>query len=135
NTVVNKRIAIFGFAFKADTGDTRESAAIYVCRQLAEERAAVVVTDPEAIPNAKLDLADLGEQIAYEEDPYAAAEGAHAIAVMTEWSLYRELDFERIFAGMAKPAFIFDGRNLLDHKALYEIGFNVYPIGSSPLTH
>jgi len=135
NTVVNKRIAIFGFAFKADTGDTRESAAIYVCRQLADERAALVVTDPEAIPNAKVDLADLGDRIAYDEDPYAAAEGAHAIAVMTEWSLYRELDYERIYASMQKPAFIFDGRNLLDHEALHRIGFNVYPIGSSPLTH
>ncbi len=134
NTVVGKRIAIFGFAFKADTGDTRESPAIHVCRQLHEERADLVVTDPKALVNARQDLKDIDGAIVYEEDPYVAAEGAHAIAVLTDWQQYRELDFERIFASMQKPAFVFDGRNLLDHRRLYEIGFNVYPIGKSPLT-
>jgi UDPglucose 6-dehydrogenase len=133
NTLVDKRIALFGFAFKADTGDTRESPAITVTKQLLDERAAVIVSDPEAIDNAKRDLEGL--EVIYELDPYAAAEGAHAIAVMTEWKLYAELDYQRIFDSMTKPAFVFDGRNILDHHALHTIGFNVYPIGSPALTH
>jgi UDPglucose 6-dehydrogenase len=133
NTLVGKRIALFGFAFKADTGDTRESPAITVTRQLLAERASVIVTDPKAIDNAKRDLDGL--PVSYELDPYVAADGAHAIAVMTEWQLYAELDYQRIFDSMTKPAFIFDGRNILDHRALHEIGFNVFPIGSPALTH
>jgi UDPglucose 6-dehydrogenase len=135
NTVAGKRIAVFGFAFKADTGDTRESPAIRVCRYLIEERAAVVVTDPKALDNAKKDLADLADKITYELDPYKAAEGAHALAVMTDWADYATLDYKRIYDSMIKPAFIFDGRNCLNHKALFEIGFNVHPIGKVPLSH
>lgn len=135
NTVAGKRIAVLGFAFKADTGDTRESPAIRVCRFLAEERAAVVVTDPEALDNAKRDLSDLGSAITYEPDPYKAAAGAHALAVVTDWAEYRTLDYKRIYDSMAKPAFIFDGRNCLDPEALFKLGFNVYPIGKVPLSH
>jgi UDPglucose 6-dehydrogenase len=135
NTVAGKRIAVFGFAFKADTGDTRESPAIRVCRYLIEERAAVVVTDPKALDNAQKDLADLAGKITYEPDPYKAAEGAHALAVVTDWADYTTLDYKRIYDSMVKPAFIFDGRNCLDHKALFEIGFNVHPIGKVPLSH
>lgn len=135
NTVAGKRIALFGFAFKADTGDTRESAAIGVTRQLVGERANVVITDPKALDNAREDLADLDGRITYEIDPYEAARGAHAIAVMTEWRLYRELDYQRIFQSMEQPAFLFDGRNILDHRRLFEIGFNVFAIGKSPLKH
>ncbi len=135
NTVAGKRIAVFGFAFKADTGDTRESPAIRVCRYLIEERAAVVVTDPKALENAKKDLADLAGKITYEPDPYKAAEGAHALAVITDWEDYATLDYKRIYDSMVKPAFIFDGRNCLDHKTLFEIGFNVHPIGKIPLSH
>ena len=134
NTVAGKRILILGFAFKANTGDTRESPAIQVCRELATERTDIIVSDPKALPNAKVDLSDLKE-IAYEEDPYKAAEGCHAIAVMTEWPCYEELDYQRIYDSMSKPAFIFDGRGKLDHKALFDIGFNVYPIGSPSLSH
>lgn len=135
NTVVDKRIAIFGFAFKADTGDTRESPAIHVCRQLAEERARLVVHDPKALDNARADLADLGDAVAFESDPYRAAEGAHAIALLTDWELYRGLDYRRIYAAMEKPACIFDGRNALDPAALFDIGFNVYAIGCPPRAH
>ncbi len=135
NTVVDKRIAVFGFAFKADTGDTRESPAIHICRQLAEERAKLVVHDPKALENARIDLADLGDAVRYEPDPYRAAEGAHAIALLTDWALYRELDYRRIYEAMVKPACIFDGRNALDHGALFEIGFNVYAIGKPPRAH
>jgi UDPglucose 6-dehydrogenase len=135
NTVAGKQIALFGFAFKANTGDTRESPAIYVARGLLEEHAQVVITDPKALENARRDLEDVEGGIAFEEDPYKAAEGAHAIAVLTEWDLYRTLDYERIFEHMVWPAFVFDGRNILDHQRLYEIGFNVFAIGKAPLKH
>jgi len=135
NTIAGKRIAIFGFAFKADTSDTRESPAIRVCRALAEEHASVVVTDPKAIENAKIELADSIEHITFEQDPYRAAKGAHAIALMTEWPEYAKLDFKRIYDSMTKPAFLFDGRNLLDHDELFKIGFEVYAIGRGSKTH
>lgn len=135
NTLAGKKIALFGFAFKANTGDTRESPAIVIARRLVEEKAVVTISDPQALQNARKDLAGLEEHIGFVDDPYAAAEGCHAIAVMTEWSIYKELDFKRIFDGMAKPAFIFDGRNILDHRLCFDIGFNVFPIGKPPLTH
>ncbi len=135
NTVVEKKVAVFGFAFKAHTGDTRESPAIGVCQSLCEERARLTVTDPEALPNARIDLAGLQERVEFEPDPYRAAAGAHAIAILTEWPQFKELDYRKIFAAMEKPAFVFDGRNLLDHRKLFEIGFNVYPLGKSALTH
>ncbi len=135
NTVVGKRIAVLGFAFKADTGDTRDTPAIDVCRQLHEERAEVVVSDPEALPNARKDLADLKGDIAYEEDPYTAAEGAHGVAVLTEWKQYAELDWQRIFDSMQKPAFVFDGRNILDQQKLFDIGFNAFAIGKPAMMH
>ena len=135
NTVAGKRIALLGFAFKADTGDTRESPAIRIARQLLEERADVVVSDPKALNNARKDLADVADRVAFEPDPYKAAEGAHAIGVLTEWSAYRDLDYRRIFDAMMKPAFIFDGRNLLAHAALFDMGFNVFAIGKPKLSH
>ena len=135
NTVADKKIAILGFAFKANTGDTRESLAIAVCCQLLEEHARLRIHDPKALGNARLDLEDAEGDISYCEDPYDAVKGAHAIALLTEWDSFRKLDFRRIYDLMEKPAFLFDGRNLLDHRKLYEIGFNVYPIGQKALTH
>lgn len=135
NTITNKRIALLGFAFKANTSDTRESAAIYIAQKLMAEKAKVVISDPKALKNAKIDLQDYGDDIEYEEDPYKAADKAHAIAVLTEWDLYKELDYERIYEMMEKPAFLFDGRNILDHQKLHKIGFNVYPIGKAHLIH
>ncbi len=135
NTIVGKRIALFGFAFKADTSDTRESPAIYVTRKLLEEKAHVAITDPKALENARVDLAGTAGQIDYVEDPYQAAREAHAVAIMTEWSLYRSLDWEKIYESMEKPAFVFDGRNILEHERLFKIGFNVYPLGRPPLKH
>ncbi len=135
NTVAGKRIAIFGFAFKKDTGDTRESPAIYVTKQLCAEKAGVVIFDPKALDNAKRDLRGLEDYVEFTDDPYAAAKGSHAIAVLTEWELFAALDYQRIYDSMEKPAFIFDGRNILDHQALYEIGFSVFPIGKPALKH
>ena len=134
NTVAGKRIALFGAAFKANTNDTRESPALEVCRALLAERADIVMTDPYALENACIDLKELAQHVTFDPDPYAAAKNAHAIALLTEWPQYAQLDYEKIHDSMAKPAFLFDGRNLLDHKKLYEIGFNVYAIGKPPLT-
>ncbi len=135
NTLAGKRICLFGFAFKAHTGDTRESPAIYVSRRLLEEQAEVIITDPKALDNARLDLADAQGRVQFVEDPYEASAGCHAIALLTEWPLYAELDYQRIYREAEKPAFIFDGRNLLDSRRCFELGFNVFPIGKSPLTH
>jgi len=135
NTVAGKRIALFGAAFKANTNDTRESPALEVCRALLEERADIVITDPQAMDNARHDLGELAKRVTFEADPYAAAKEAHAIAILTEWTQFKELDYEKIYNSMIKPAFIFDGRNLIDHKKLYQLGFNVYPIGKPALTH
>lgn len=135
NTVAGKRIALFGVAFKADTGDTRESPALSVTRHLLEERAEVTITDPHALKNAEYELADVADQIRFEPDPYKAAEGAHAVAVMTEWKQYANLDYQKIYDAMVKPAFIFDGRNILDHERLHKLGFNVFAIGKPALTN
>jgi UDPglucose 6-dehydrogenase len=128
NTLAGKRIAVFGFAFKANTGDTRESPAIRICQELLAEQAQVCITDPQALEGARQVFAS-AEGVTFEPDPYKAADGAHAIALLTDWSEYRALDYRRLQAGMERPAFLFDGRNLLDPEELHQIGFNVYSIG------
>jgi len=135
NTLAGKKICLFGFAFKANTGDTRESPAIFIAKKLIEERAELVITDPRALNNARIDLNGIDGKISYIEDPYKASDGCDAIAVVTEWEIYKSLDFEKIYQSMFKPAFIFDGRNILNHKRLFDIGFNVFPIGKPSLTH
>jgi UDPglucose 6-dehydrogenase len=134
NTIVGKKIAIFGFAFKADTGDTRESPAINVCRGLLDEKAQLAIHDPKALDGAAKDLEEYAGQFILESDPYSAASKAHAIVIATDWSQFVSLDYARIFETMEKPAFIFDGRNLLDHRKLYQIGFSVHRIGRPPLS-
>jgi len=139
NTVAGKRIALLGFAFKKDTNDTRESAAIRVASALMDEKADIVIYDPKVTAvevYRDLDYAR-GDQLAREavqvvDDPYTALEGAHALAVLTEWDVFRELDYQRVFDKMKKPAFAFDGRNILDHQTLRKIGFEVHVIGKSP---
>ena len=136
NTLAGKRICLLGFAFKANTGDTRESPAISIAKQLSEERAEVVISDPKALANAKQDLDDIHSEIySFETDPCKATSGCNAIAILTEWDIYKTLDYANIYHSMEKPAFIFDGRNILDHQKLYELGFNVFPIGKEALTH
>lgn len=135
NTVASKRIVLLGFAFKADTSDTRETPAIKVARLLADEHADIVISDPYAIDNARRDLADLGERVTYEVDPYLAVSDADAVAVMTDWKQYQDIDWQKVYRTMRKPAFLFDGRNFLDHKKLFDIGFHVYAIGVEPKSH
>ncbi len=134
NTLAGKRVALFGFAFKANTDDVRDSPAVEICRDLLAERADVCVSDPRALDNARLILQDAGPAVSFEPDPYRAVQHAHAIALLTDWEEYRHLDYARIYADMEKPAFVFDGRNLLDPHRLHEIGFNVYSVGRPPRT-
>ncbi len=135
NTVAGKKITLFGFAFKANTGDTRESPAIDITKSLLDENVRVTIHDPEAIENAKIDLKGIEKNITYETDPYRAAANSNAIIITTEWEQFKDLDYSKIYDSMEKPAFIFDGRNILDHRKLFSIGFNVYPIGKQQLTH
>jgi UDPglucose 6-dehydrogenase len=140
NTVNGKKITFLGWAFKKDTNDTRESAAIYVADHLLNEQAQVAVYDPKVGENQVYgDLNYLRTRDAEENkagttvytDPYEACKGAHAIAVLTEWDEFKDYDWQRIYDNMLKPANVFDGRNLLDSKKLRAIGFNVKTIGSS----
>lgn len=146
STVSNKQIAVWGWAFKKDTNDTRESAAIYVCRDLLLERAKLHIYDPrvteqQVVADLKEVLSDadghlspickklIEQNVVVKKNAYEVAEGAHAIAVLTEWDEFRTLDFKRIHAAMLKPAFVFDGRNLLDTGRLAQLGFEVHSVG------
>ena len=148
NTVSDKKIAIWGFAFKKDTNDTRESAAIYVCRDLLRERARLTIYDPQVSEEKmRADLTasctDMQGQISEQDkalialnvtvasDCYEASKDAHAVAVMTEWDEFKTLDFDRVYDSMQQPAFVFDGRNLLDRDKLSKIGFECHAIGKS----
>jgi len=131
-TLAGKRIAVFGFAFKPGTSDTRDAPAITICKSLVEEHAQLAISDPQALENARVDLDGL-EGASFVDDPYAAARGAHAIALLTGWPEYAALDYQRIFNDMADPPVIFDGCNLLDHEQLAAIGYHVYRVGGSPL--
>ena len=134
NTVSDKKIAVLGFAFKKDTNDTRESAAIYVCRDLIEELANIAVYDPkvtEVQMRRELSLASDDTQLTICKDAYEATCDAHAVLLLTEWDEFKALDFKRIYRDMHQPAFLFDGRNILDLSALREIGFEASGIGRS----
>ena len=139
NTVSGKKIAFLGWAFKKDTNDTRESAAIYVANDLLTEQAEISVFDPKVeTTQIQLDLNYLATRseaanaqgVQSASDPYQACEGAHAIAILTEWDEFKSYDWQRIYDGMLKPAFIFDGRNVLDKAALEKIGFSYQGIGN-----
>ncbi len=139
NTVAGKTIAFLGWAFKKDTNDTRESAAIYVANQLIDEQATVNVYDPKVLDSQiQSDLNYLNTRTEAENnmylqtktDPYKALEGAHAVAILTEWEEFKTYDWQRIFNNMKKPAFLFDGRNILDRVAIEKIGFVYKGIGA-----
>jgi UDPglucose 6-dehydrogenase len=137
NTVSNKKIGVLGFAFKKDTNDTRESAAIYVVRDLLMENAHVSLYDPK-VP-AKTVLADLAyvgvpehilnSHLHFCNDATSALDQAHAMVVLTEWDEFRDLDFAAIYDKMFKPAFAFDGRSILPAETMRQIGFQLYTIG------
>jgi len=139
NTVSGKNITFLGWAFKKDTNDTRESAAIYVADDLLSEQAIIRVYDPKVSEDQiQYDLNYLATRSSVQnaqgvqvlQDPYEACKDAHAIAVLTEWDEFKTYDWQKIYDGMLKPAFVFDGRNLLNRSELEAIGFTYYAIGN-----
>lgn len=139
NTISGKKIAFLGWAFKKDTNDTRESAAIYVADDLINEQANIAVFDPKVAYKqviSDLDYLETRDGAINEKhvksyhNPYEACQDAHAIAILTEWDEFKQYDWQKIYDNMLKPAFVFDGRNLLDGNALRKIGFNYQEIGS-----
>ncbi len=140
NTVSGKKIVFYGWAFKKDTNDTRESAAIYVADALLDEKAEIVVYDPKvSAEKVYADLDYLGTRTPEENrklvtvtnDSMAAAKDAHAIAILTEWDEFKTYDWGKIYNQMLKPAFVFDGRRLLDSSKMNTLGFKYYKIGQS----
>lgn len=149
NTVSGKKIAFLGWAFKKDTNDTRETAAMYVADHLMDDQAIIHVYDPQ-VPKEQI-LKDIEyvyettgrrtkdakrvaeEQIIVHNDPYEATKEAHAIAVLTEWDEFKDYDWDKIYQQTLKPSFLFDGRNILNHQDLHNNGFKVYPIGKEAL--
>ncbi len=139
NTVSDKKIAFLGWAFKKDTNDTRESAAISVAKILLNEEANIAVHDPK-VKKSKIisDLLEIGieqkvidARIQVFDTAEGACKDAHAIAILTEWDEFKTYDWHKIYNNMLKPAFVFDGRNVLNIKQLQEIGFEMYSIGKS----
>lgn len=139
NTVADKKITFLGWAFKKDTNDTRESAAIYVADDLINEQAKISVYDPKVSKTKMLSDLDYLETRGSQENnnavnvfdnAYEACKDAHAIAVLTEWDEFTTYDWKKIYDSMHKPAFVFDGRNILDAKQLESIGFVYNGIGS-----
>ena len=145
NTISGKKIAVLGFAFKKDTGDTRETPAIDVCQGLLRDNAKLFIYDPKVtedqihsdLETPKFEWDHPGarkaplksQSITVLQDPYEAAKDSHALCVLTEWDAFKQYDYERIYNSMMKPAFVFDGRNILDHDRLRKIGFIVYALG------
>ncbi len=139
NTVADKKITFLGWAFKKDTNDTRESAAIYVADDLINEQAKISVYDPKVSRNKMLSDLDYletrsevenAEALTIFDNAYEACNGAHAIAILTEWDEFTTYDWKRIYDSMHKPAFVFDGRNILNAKELQAIGFVYNGIGA-----
>lgn len=140
NTVSGKKITFLGWAFKKDTNDTRESASIYVADLLLNEQAEIFVYDPKVSAEqiyADLDYLDTRSPeenrklVTVINDPYEACNNAHAIAILTEWDEFKEYDWKKIYESVIKPAFVFDGRKLLNPSQMKEIGFNYTAIGVS----
>jgi len=135
NTVSNKKIAIFGFSFKKDTGDVRETPALTVCRMLMEDGANLFVYDPkvdieDALVEFKYHNIEVPEkQFQFAKTPDEAVDGAHSIVILTEWDEFRSYDYAKFHSRMMKPASLFDGRNMVDHEGMERIGFTVHAIG------
>ncbi|CAK0780677.1 UDP-glucose 6-dehydrogenase 1 [Coccomyxa viridis] len=146
NTISGKKIAVLGFAFKKDTGDTRETPAIDVCKGLMADNARINIYDPKVTeaqihndlsldkfmwdhPSASGTKSPRQNSVTCFKDAYSACQDAHGLCVLTEWDEFKTLDYERIYASMTKPAFVFDGRNILDHTRLRSLGFVVYALG------
>ena len=141
STVTGKKIAMLGYAFKKDTGDVRETPSMFVLHDLIQEEARVHIYDPKVKRSDMLAEFDntcgvnakntpkLDQLVVTSADPYEACRDAHALLILTDWDEFNDLDYQKVFDSMAKPAFLFDGRNMLDQSALRKIGFEVHGIG------
>merc|ERR1739836_241625 len=135
NTVTHKKIAVLGFAFKKDTGDVRETPALNVCNMLLQDGAIVNVYDPkvkkeDAMAEFKYHNMQVDEsRFVFSKTPQEAVDGAHALVVLTEWDEFKRYDYREFYATMMKPAFLFDGRSILNHTELEDVGFEVHAIG------
>ncbi|MEN9877155.1 MAG: UDP-glucose 6-dehydrogenase [Cyanobacteriota bacterium] len=134
NTVSGKRIALLGFAFKADTNDTRESPAIRIAKELLEEGAQLAIHDPK-VDSGQIQQ-DLGQPPAAGEgqwlaaiDPLEACRGADAVLILTEWTSFRSLDWPALAAVMRRPAWLFDARAIADAAAARAAGLQVWRVG------
>merc|ERR1712207_77874 len=131
NTVTNKKVAVLGFAFKKDTGDVRETPAVTVCNMLMQDGASVHVYDPkvkkeDAMTEYKYhNMAVDEKRLIFSKSPEEAADGAHALVLLTEWDEFKGYPYHEFYATMMKPAFLFDGRSILNHSMLADIGFEV----------
>mmetsp|Transcript_105613 Transcript_105613/g.286691 ORF Transcript_105613/g.286691 Transcript_105613/m.286691 type:complete len:493 (+) Transcript_105613:84-1562(+) len=140
NTISRKKIAVFGFAFKKDTGDVRETPALTVCDMLMQDGALVHVYDPkvqreDAITEFKYHGVTVDDKLfTFTNTPDEAVEGAHAIVILTEWDEFKTYKYDVFYSKMMKPAFLFDGRNLLDHVGLQKVGFEVHAIGKPKIS-
>ncbi len=120
-----KKFALWGLAFKPETDDIREAPALYIINDLLAAGAEVTVFDPEAIENVK---ALIGDKINYAKDQYEALEGADALLIATEWSVFRNPDFEKMDE-ILKSKVVFDGRNLFDLQKMIDLGYYYNSIG------
>ncbi|KAI5607319.1 UDP-glucose 6-dehydrogenase, partial [Silurus asotus] len=147
NTVTGKKIALLGFSFKKDTGDTRESSSIYISKYLMDEGAKLHIFDPKVVKEQIIqDLSQpsisgdnperVSELVTVSSDPYEACKSAHALVICTEWDMFKDLDYAKIYHQMLKPAFIFDGRRVIDHlhPELQNLGFQIETIGKKVMT-
>ena len=129
HSLAGKKVAVFGFAFKKNTNDTRETPAITICQDLMKEQAQLLICDPKVTQETiKQDLAGFSNY-EIQADPYVAAQGAHAIVILTEWEIFKNLDYKRLYDAMQKPAFVFDGRNIVNLQQLRNLGFEAYGVG------
>lgn len=156
-TLRSKKIAVLGFAFKKDTSDTRESAAIYICAKLLIEGAHIYIYDPKVPEQAiyadieyfmdlyKINIGSVAKRIAkgngnalleyimehitVVNSPLDACDNASAVLLLTEWDEFKTLDYEEVHRRMLKPANLLDGRLILDHDKIRKIGFDVFAVG------
>lgn len=125
NDLKGKRFALWGLAFKPETDDIREAPALYIIEELLKEGATICAFDPEAIQNVRNVI---GDRIEYGKDQYSTLEGADALLIVTEWSVFRTPDFDKI-GNLLKQKVVFDGRNLYDLQKMIDCGFYYNSIG------
>ena len=132
-TLANKRLAIFGFSFKANTNDTRESPSISIAKNLLKEGVELNFYDPR-VKKEQILREFVGEEYKEKvfvcESEICAAKATDAVIVLTEWDQFRFLEWKKIYKIMRKPAWVFDSRIFLDRDKLEDIGFNTWTTGT-----